>query len=858
MKNKIFMCLLSLLAVVFAASCSDSDDYSAATGTLVSGVTTGSADVTATTATLHATVQGDLSSLSSSAYQAAFRFGSSQDAMSTTLASTSGQEFSATLEGLEENVTYYYQAQLTLQGKVVYTGEVKTLLTTNVQVTTGNPEAGMMKVSLSGSATNLPSGEGIETGFVLALASDVEEIREGLKVATSEASANFSIEKQGLLPGKTYYVAAYAYLGTGIVFGDVKSFTTPEHSLDVDADFVDLGLSTKWCKFNVGAANAGELGGLFGFGDMTGTNNSTDAGEYASEDIYKSSKDLAHATYQQTTLPTASDFEELFQRCSYEWTTIDGVSGMEFTGPNGNKLFLPAAGERNGNDISGEGTLGAYMTGSYNASAACMSYRFSQSGGGKASSAVYTGLSIRPVSTAKNVKFNKELLYNTWHIDLRADGSHAHFIGPAYFMGTDDSWATITNGEPSTGNSWLWEADYAGNSWVIGGDPRDFGTMTFYKSEEGEDRVSVTKIDADGNATTQEGTFTVDETKKTISLSIDILDVPAQSSRGDNMRTNLNILSLTEETMQIGMMIDGNSTQLSFNYVPDIVYGGLTVQLMWCDSNWSCGWPDASVKVDPKTFGEPQTITYIGSRADGMIVCLDAQELKTKYPNCFMRIDAITIDGKEVAFDASKFKYGDIEGNGNFRIEMFNIYGSGTAADSPFGGTDTSKEAALAISEKVEITFTIFELKTYQAGFSSVDSNWAGDWGDNKVTIPVADYLASGGMPASFTIEKNITLANALVFVVDVNNLAGDFPGAQMTLKSVEADGKNVAFDGSKIKYGDIEGKGNYRIELYNTWGATHDDSPFGATEASGSGDVAPQLKCDNTLKITFTLDKLF
>ena len=45
----------------------------------------------------------------------------------------------------------------------------------------------------------------------------------------------------------------------------------------------------------------------------------------------------------------------------------------------------------------------------------------------------------------------------------------------------------------------------------------------------------------------------------------------------------------------------------------------------------------------------------------------------------------------------------DIEGNGNFRIEMFNIYGSGTAADSPFGGTDTSKEAALAISEKVAV-----------------------------------------------------------------------------------------------------------------------------------------------------------
>ena len=853
MKTKIFACLMTLAAALFAVSCSSDDDYSVATGTLVSGVTTGSSDVTANTATLHATVEGNLSGMSSSSYQVAFRFGPSEQAMTTTVTTLNGQEFSTTIEDLVEDQTYYYQAVLTLQGKVTYTGEMKTLVTTDAKVTTADA-ANVTQVSaqLGGSVTDMPSSGELLTGIVFSTLPEVENVRTGMAVTTQEAAASFSLAKAGLLPGTTYYYAAFLDLGSGIVFGDVKSFTTGAHQLDVNEDFVDLGLSTKWCKYNLGAVAENQLGGLFGFGDITGTCNTQDAADYASADIYRTANDLANKIYGQTTLPSASEFEELFQRCSYVWTEKDGVAGLEFTGPNGNKLFLPASGERTGDAIGGQGVLGAYMTGSINPSTptACISYRFSQSGGDKATSAVYTGLAIRPVSTAKNVQFDKSLLCQTWHIDLRADGSHAFFAGPAYFYGTDDSWRSVTNGEPVVGDSWAWEADYAGNSWIVGEEPRDFGSMTF--TEDG--KVVVTKIAADGTPTTQEGTYTVDETNKTITLSVDILGIPTQMARGENYRTKLNILSLTESSLQLAIMIDGNSSQVSFNYVPESLYGGIEVQFTICDSNWASSWPDAKVSVLPRDFGTQQSVKFSGSRADGMIVLLDAIAMSQKFPEYMVRIDDIKVDGHSIAFDGDKFYYGDIENNGNFRVEMFNIYGKGTANDSPFGGTDSSKEPALGFNESIEVLFTIVPKPAATLELTVCDSNWASSWPDATTGFSLFD----DGKPVAgkeFTISFDGARANGMIYLVEAKGLKAACPNASMMLKSVAVDGQEVAFDASKILRGDLENNGTYRIELYNTYGGSRGNAAFAGETADG---IIPALGFNSNITVKMTVDKLF
>lgn len=39
-----------------------------------------------------------------------------------------------------------------------------------------------------------------------------------------------------------------------------------------------------------------------------------------------------------------SEYKELIDKCHWEWTKEYGVSGYHITGPNGNSIFMPAAG----------------------------------------------------------------------------------------------------------------------------------------------------------------------------------------------------------------------------------------------------------------------------------------------------------------------------------------------------------------------------------------------------------------------------------------------------------------------------------------------------------------------------------
>lgn len=60
--------------------------------------------------------------------------------------------------------------------------------------------------------------------------------------------------------------------------------------------------------------------------------------------------------------PTSREFLNLINNCTTEWTSVNGVSGMKFTGPNGNSIFLPAAGRMNGIDQTYAGITGFYWS----------------------------------------------------------------------------------------------------------------------------------------------------------------------------------------------------------------------------------------------------------------------------------------------------------------------------------------------------------------------------------------------------------------------------------------------------------------------------------------------------------------
>lgn len=711
MKTKIYLGIISLIMGLSLASCDDDNDYAIATTPILndSSVVTGSSDVTATTAVLHGTV-ADLGNMASSAYAVGFFYGSTQEnlAESVTAAVEDGA-FSATLTGLQHNSTLYYQAFVCLQSKVYYKGEVKSLVTTNARVSTKPATAvGHASATLGGTLADYPADA--TCGIVISTSADVESVRGGLIVKSSNLSGDFAFERAGLLPNTQYYYAAYLDLGNSILYGDVKDFTTGAYDFNLDDDLVDLGLSVKWARFNVGAKSETDLGGLFGFGDLSGCNNSINPEDYASTDVYRTASDLAfHAFQGRATMPTVADFEELFSLCTKEWIEMDGVTGYKLTGPNGNSIFLPAAGSRVGNDVTNEGAEGYYLTGAINPSNPqfAISYQFNAGVDTKATTAVYQAMAVRAVSTAKNVRFDRSLLYGKWYMDNGQDGEQHVFEGPFTQWGDTDNWATVSNGQPNIEQQIHWEMG-TGNGWIGYTYGVDYGYMEFLENGT----VNIHRLTDDGTATDETGTYTIDEVNKVIDIDINVLCantwVAVKSGK-------LNILSLTSDGLQIALR-NNDGYAYSVNYYSQRkaeADAKIPVSLLCVGADWNGTWGEVVDQIAPAELAGQHTFTYEGACNGAMVFTLDFQTLLTKYPNASVRIDEMKCDGTAITFNANYFFYGDIENNGNYRVELFNIWGKGAVdgnvVNSPFSDLqNVSSDPAFNFSSKLEMTYTIF------------------------------------------------------------------------------------------------------------------------------------------------------
>ncbi len=171
-------------------------------------------------------------------------------------------------------------------------------------------------------------------------------------------------------------------------------------------DVVDLGLSVKWASWNIGASKIGDYGGLYGAGDPTGQKTSTNSEDYYFKDgesICGTEYDLAHVKWGgYWRMPNWKEMEELINNCTWTTGEVDGVKGSWVTGPNGNSIFLPWAGNRYGaSTFSGEGIEGHYYSGDMGVSLHSSGYKdfdIGDSGVFQTDGAEnYWGQSIRPV-----------------------------------------------------------------------------------------------------------------------------------------------------------------------------------------------------------------------------------------------------------------------------------------------------------------------------------------------------------------------------------------------------------------------------------------------------------------------------
>ncbi|MBR0452395.1 MAG: InlB B-repeat-containing protein [Bacteroidales bacterium] len=155
-------------------------------------------------------------------------------------------------------------------------------------------------------------------------------------------------------------------------------------------DLVDLGLSVKWATCNIGATKPEEYGDYFAWAEVetkamynsqtTKYQSGYNLIKYNSTDglmTVHPSDDAAYVNWGGLwRMPTKAEYDELREKCSFEWTSRNGVNGCQVIGPNGNSIFIPAGGMACP-QVSDSGSRGRYWLStrvSHNHHAYCLGF----------------------------------------------------------------------------------------------------------------------------------------------------------------------------------------------------------------------------------------------------------------------------------------------------------------------------------------------------------------------------------------------------------------------------------------------------------------------------------------------------
>ncbi|OMP31654.1 hypothetical protein BKM32_00860 [Mangrovimonas sp. DI 80] len=399
-----------------------------------------------------------------------------------------------------------------------------------------------------------------------------------------------------------------------------------------------------------------------------------------------------------------------------------------------------------------------------------------------------------------------------WYLDLNADGVSKYFTGPMYFYGTDNGWLEGGDEGCYGDDCWSWAPDWASNTWIM--DAADYGYMEF--NLQGGPYVTVDHLTLP-DLGVQNGTYNLDlNNYKLLMSNAQMIHNVGYDTCSSNWG-NLTIFSITDDAMQLGVIREAIGS-CSSEGPAMIVYNFISQEY---SDNWV-----------PEETG-PEEPTLPGGWEDIISeITTTAIEWKLSESN---PLDWATLSGTMMNGWQSPEDYPDWLGTpdpavyGDFSMTMDSADNS-VVFVSPDG---TTTEGTYSINSSGIYSFSV-PVPTFTL------INWAsfGPDANNELRILRIDTDENGNVSDMW-----------LGAVDDVNNPSQYTafhlePNAGGSSGGGEEEGTEVAYDTSKLVYGDIETNGNLRLEIHNIYGDTNLDPGLNADD----------MFFNNSVEVTFTL----
>ncbi len=329
--------------------------------------------------------------------------------------------YTTAITGLEPETKYYFRSFVRQNGQDTY-GETKEFTTKDVASLLETNEASDIEATSANLNAKLDLTDVKYTNKSYGFYFGTSETAQNTKINGGEIEDNaYSASRTGLSHKTQYWYKAFVTLDSQTFYGEVKTFTTEQFVFGA----VDLGLPSglKWANANLGASAPEDYGDYYAWGEtepkenyiwstykwgngsydtLTKYNTNGSYGTFDNKTVLDLEDDVAHVKLGGSwRMPTKAEWAELLENCTWTWTTQNGVNGRLVTASNGNSIFLPAAGYRDGTNFSDVGSRGYYWSSSLLTDYPYFAWYvdfFSGNVGRRYDGSRYDGFSLRPVS----------------------------------------------------------------------------------------------------------------------------------------------------------------------------------------------------------------------------------------------------------------------------------------------------------------------------------------------------------------------------------------------------------------------------------------------------------------------------